>query len=91
MENENKNAYNAGGPWWKPAVEILGEVSSWIVVPIVLALIVGKMLDTHYGTKPVFFLSLAGIGFLITCLGIFKIMRTYIKKLKITEKEDLNK
>ena len=68
--------------WWKPGVEIFSQVSGWIVAPIVLALVFGKMLDTHYGTKPVIFLSLAGIGFLITCFGIVRIVRKYIKDIK---------
>ncbi|OGI67240.1 hypothetical protein A3A05_02560 [Candidatus Nomurabacteria bacterium RIFCSPLOWO2_01_FULL_41_12] len=68
--------------WWKPGVEIFSQVSGWIVAPIVLALVVGKFLDTRYGTKPVIFLSLAGIGFLITCFGIVRIVRKYIKDIK---------
>jgi F0F1-type ATP synthase assembly protein I len=73
------------GPWWKPGMQILSEVSSWIVIPIVLALIFGKMLDAHFGTKPIIFLIFAGLGFLITCFGIWKVMKDYMKKLKDTE------
>lgn len=88
MEDNKQNLNNDGlprsgeGPWWKPAVEILSEVSMWIVVPIVSALVVGKALDSHYGTKPVIFLCLAGFGFLITCFGMFRVVKNYIKKLK---------
>ncbi len=87
----NKNNFNndlprqGGGPWWKPGIQILSEVSSWIVVPIVLALIFGKMLDTRYGTEPVIFLCLAGLGFIVTCFGMYKVVKNYIKKLKETE------
>jgi F0F1-type ATP synthase assembly protein I len=70
------------GPWWKPGMEILSEVSTWIVAPIVLALIFGKMLDTHYGTKPVIFLCLTGFAFLVTCLGMYRVVKNYIKKLE---------
>jgi len=88
MEEDKKKLYNKGlprsgeGPWWKSGVEIVGQVSTWIVVPIVLALVFGKMLDKHYGTKPIIFLSLAGLGFLISCFGIFRIIKNYIKKIK---------
>lgn len=78
---ENQNLNNSG-PWWKPGMQILGEVSTWIVVPIVLALIFGKMLDTHYGTKPVIFLVFAGLGFLVTCFGMFRVVKNYMQKLK---------
>jgi len=80
MDRENKQ--NSTGPWWKPGMQILSEVSSWIVAPIVLALVFGKMLDTHYGTKPMIFLVFAGLGFLVTCFGIFRVMKNYMKKIQ---------
>ena len=49
MEENEKKLYNKG-PWWKPGVELFSEISTWIIVPIVLALVFGKMLDAHYGT-----------------------------------------
>jgi F0F1-type ATP synthase assembly protein I len=83
--NEEKNNLNNGfnrGPWWKPGVEMFSEISTWIIVPIVLALIFGKMLDTHYGTKPVLFLSLAIIAFLFSCYKIYRITKNYMQKIK---------
>ncbi|MCX6751798.1 MAG: AtpZ/AtpI family protein [Candidatus Nomurabacteria bacterium] len=85
---EIENNKRQTGPWWKPAVEIFSEISTWIIVPIVLALVGGKALDAHYGTKPIIFLSLAGFGFLITCFGIFRIVKNYMKKLKEIEKKN---
>jgi len=79
---ENKQNSNNSGPWWKAGVELVSQISTWIIVPIVCALIFGKMLDTHYGTKPIIFLAFAGLGFLVTCFGIFRIMKDYLKKLK---------
>ena len=78
----NKNLLNQGGAWWKPAIEIFSQISTWIVVPIVLALIVGKKLDTHFDTRPWIFLGLAAIGFLISCFGIFKVITKYVQKIK---------
>ena len=86
MDKDKQNMNNGeAGPWWKPGMEILSEVSTWIVVPIVCALIFGKMLDAHFGTKPVIFLIFAGLGFLVTCFGIYRVMKNYLKKLKDTE------
>ena len=79
---KNENSSNNSNIWWKSGVEIFSQVSVWIVAPIVLALVFGKMLDTRYGTKPIIFLILAGIGFLITCFGIVRIVRKYIKDIK---------
>jgi len=66
---------------WKPAVEIFSQVSTWIIVPIVGALILGKMLDTHFGTKPWIFLFLTITAFFISSFGIVKVVKKYIKKL----------
>ena len=82
--DKDKQNLNSEGPWWKPGMQIFSEISTWIVIPIVLALIFGKMLDTRYGTKPVIFLVFAGLGFLVTCLGIYRVMKNYMKKLKDT-------
>lgn len=87
MTEDNSNSNNSG-PWWKPGMQIMGEVSTWIIVPIVLALVFGKMLDAHFGTKPIIFLVFAGLGFMTTCLGIFKVTKNYTKKLKAEEKKD---
>lgn len=80
MAENNKNL--TGGPWWKEGVKLVSDVSAWIVVPIVGALVLGKFLDTRFGTEPVIFLILAGFGFLLTCYGIFKIVKDYMKKLQ---------
>ncbi len=84
MDENNKKGAN----WWKPAVEIFTQISGWIVGPIVMALVFGKMLDTRYGTKPIIFLVFAGVGFLITCVGIVRVIKSYTKKLKEIEKND---
>ena len=68
--------------WWRPAIVIFGEVSTWIVVPIIVALVFGKMLDTHYGTKPVIFLIFAAAGFLFSCFGIVRVISRYMKEIK---------
>ena len=82
-ENKNKS-------YWQPAIEIFTQVSTWIVIPIVLALVFGKMLDARYGTRPVIFLILAGAGFLFSCMGIIRIIKNYIKKLQSITKQNNN-
>ena len=83
-ENKNSNG-NTQGPWWSQGVRLFSEVSTWIVAPIVLALIFGKMLDARYGTKPVIFITLAGAAFLFSCFKIVFIVKNYTKKLKNTD------
>ena len=77
----NEQNANNRGPWWKPAVQIFSEISTWIFVPIILALIGGKALDEAYGTKPLMLLVLAGVAFLVSAYGIVKAVRNFTKKL----------
>ncbi|MEK7539375.1 MAG: AtpZ/AtpI family protein [Patescibacteria group bacterium] len=66
---------------WKPAFQIFGRVSTWVIAPIILALIIGKALDTRYGTDPWIFLGLTGIAFLFSIFGIVRTVKNYIKNL----------
>ncbi|MES3032014.1 MAG: AtpZ/AtpI family protein [Patescibacteria group bacterium] len=72
---------------WRPAVQIFSQVSTWVVVPIILALIIGKALDSHYGTDPWIFLGLTGIAFLFSIFGIVKVITKYMKDIEKTEIE----
>ena len=69
-----------GKPLWALGVQMFSQISLWIVFPMVMALVVGKKLDANYGTKPKMFLILAGIGFLITLVGITRIVLKYTKE-----------
>ena len=79
MVEEQQNL-NTRGPWWKPGMQVFSEVSTWIVVPVVVALIAGKALDKHYETSPFIFLSLTGIAFLFSCFKIVRVVKNYMKK-----------
>jgi hypothetical protein len=76
--------------WWQPAVAVFGEVTGWIVVPIVLALFAGKYLDEKKGTEPWYFLGLTGVAFIISCIGITIIASKYIKQVEKENKKKLN-
>ena len=76
MEDTPKNV-----PWWKPGLEIFGQVSAWVVVPIVATLIAGKWLDLRYGTKPWIFLGLSCVGFLISSFGIVLTITKYMRNI----------
>ena len=89
MEENKQNVNNNQGPWWKEGVQIFTQVSVWIVVPILLALFIGKNLDAHFGTKPLIFLILAGVGFLFSCFGIVRVINKYMEEIKdLSEKKD---
>ena len=67
---------------WKPALEIFSQVSGWIAGPIILALIAGKALDTHFGTKPWIFLGLTAVAFLVSSFGIVRVVSDYMKRIE---------
>ncbi len=74
------------GAWWEPAVAVFGEVTGWIVVPIIIALYLGKHLDEQQGTGNLYVLSLTGIAFVISCVGIGMIGARYIKQVEASNK-----
>ena len=91
-QNLNKGPSSWGkGPWWKPAFEIFSEISTWIAVPIILAVVAGKALDNHYGTKPWIFIGFVVISFLFSSFGLVRSVRKYADKIKESEKEIKNK
>ena len=65
----------------RQGLEIFSQVSTWIVFPIIGALIIGKALDTSYGTAPVIFLVSTGAAFLISIFGIVRVAIKYARKL----------
>lgn len=65
---------------WRSAFEIFTRVSSWVVIPIVVALTIGKALDARYGTEPWIFLSLTVVSFAISSFGIVRVVTKYIKE-----------
>ena len=79
-ENQNNKI---GGPWWKEGVRLMSNVSTWIVVPVILALVVGKFLDKRLGTEPLILLVCVGVSFLVSAYGIVKTVKEYTKNLKI--------
>ncbi len=87
MQDNKKDNQGSEGPWWREAAFLFSEISAWIVVPIVAALIVGKTLDQKYDTAPWLFIILAALGFLVTAYGIIHSVKKYTKTARI-KKED---
>jgi len=64
-EDKSKNVQ----PWAK-AMTIFALMSSWIVGPVILALLAGRWLDGRFGEGNFFTLTAVGFAFIITCVGI---------------------
>lgn len=81
-ENIDKNK----GILWVPALGVFTEISTWIALPVIVAVIIGKNLDTRYGTAPLMLLGSAGVSFLLSSFGIIRAVKKYSAKLKEEEK-----
>ena len=66
--------------YWQAGLMVFGQVTGWIVGPIVLALVIGKWLDQRWQTSPWFFLGLSAVAFAITAWGIVRLGKKYIKE-----------
>ena len=81
---------------------IFANITGWIVVPVmtpsnnlkedlvvtvVLALVLGKYLDSRLLTAPWFFLGLTLLAFLVTIFGILKLLKKYLKDLEDIKKK----
>lgn len=78
MENDQKNKEI----WWKPAITVFANTSIWIIVPILMALFLGKYLDNKYDSGHKFFFILIAAAFLTTIFSLIKILRKYMTKMK---------
>jgi F0F1-type ATP synthase assembly protein I len=79
MDDKNKN-------WWKPGLTIFLKVSGSIAIPIVIALYLGKYLDTRFNTAPWIFLGLTAIAFAVSLISLWKNLTSYIRNLEKEEK-----
>ncbi len=85
-------------PWWQPGLEVFAEITGWIAAPIIIALYLGRWLDEKNNSEPLYYLSLTGVAFVVSCVGIVLVAGKYIKKMeregnkgKVVKKdEDIN-
>ena len=78
MIEENKNKDKI---MWRSALEVFSEISTWIAVPVILAVIGGKALDTYYGSTPWLLAASVVLAFLISAYGIVKAVKKYAAKV----------
>jgi hypothetical protein len=70
--------------WWKPGLVLFLKVSSWIAFPIIIALYLGRYLDTYFntGSNKWFFICIA-ISFFTTMISVGRIAILYVKKAAV--------
>ncbi len=69
-------------PWWEPGLALFFRIFTSTVIPIILALYIGKYLDDKYHTTPWIFLGLTLIAFLISIILIWRNLSKYMKNVE---------
>ena len=87
----NQDNFNQNDPWWKPAIVFYGKTTSWIILPLLIAVFLGNYATDSLGSQIWIFVAVF-IAFLITCLGIYREIKIYQKEVnKENNKEDGDK
>jgi len=73
--------------WWQQALITFARLSSWIIAPVIIGLIIGRWLDRKFSTEPWLFLATTGLAFIISMYGLIK---ETIKQYKKIEKDTKN-
>jgi hypothetical protein len=81
MEQDSSN-FNKNGVWWKPIMIFYVKITSWIAIPLILAILVGNYIGKSIGNQTLFFIFIM-IGFGISCFGIYREIKKYKKNLDL--------
>lgn len=78
------------GSFFTFGVNLSIKLFSWIVMPMLLAFILGKYLDKKYQTGTMWFLIVLGVAFIISNIGIIKEGLSIMKMLDNSALNKLN-
>lgn len=76
------------GAWWQAGLALFMRLSSWIVGPILLAVIIGKYLDRKYHSEPWLFLLCTGVSFIVSMVAMITIGFREFKQIESQTKND---
>ncbi len=82
MLDKNNNPKNSENFWLKPVLSSLGKLTGLVVVPVLLAVVVGKWLDERFGTEPWLFLLIIGVSFIFTMIALTRHTLNEFKKIE---------
>ena len=86
MSDNDKKSHENNDKWWRQGLLMFAESTGWIAIPVIGALFLGNWLDEKYQTKPLYFISLTIMAFIISCIGIGMVGIKYIKQIEKEEK-----
>ena len=76
--------------WWQEGVTLFSYLSAWIAIPVIAALFLISKLSEHYGESLLMTMGIIGVAFFVTLVGLFRLVKAYIKRLETIEKEEHN-
>lgn len=88
MAIEKRSTTKSNVPSWQPGMQLFLKLIGWIGVPVLMAVVVGKYLDTKYHTDPWLFLLSVGIAFVVSTGAI---IHYGLKEIRRIEQEELTK
>jgi F0F1-type ATP synthase assembly protein I len=73
MQNEKNDKKSTMDTWWQKGLQLFLRLNSWIVFPIIIAIVVGKYLDKIFGTSPWLISISIVIAFVISMIMLTRI------------------
>jgi F0F1-type ATP synthase assembly protein I len=67
---------------WRQGMALFYRVSSWVVAPLILALLLGKWLDNRYQTEPWLLLGFTLVAFFVSMWKIIKESTEFIDRIE---------
>ncbi len=81
MEDKKNTNYSI----YKPVLVFYAKTTSWVIIPLLIAVILGKYASRSTGNEMLFFGAVV-LGFIITIYGIYGEIKKYKKDLEIEDK-----
>jgi F0F1-type ATP synthase assembly protein I len=66
---------------YQKSIVLFARFSGWIVGPVIVAVVTGKMVDNRYDSEPMFVLIFIGVAFVISMIGIVREALAEYKKI----------
>ncbi len=80
LNKKNEVSSHNETSWWKPVMIFYVKTTSWIIFPLLIGVLGGQYVSKSVGSQVIFFVFVI-LGFLITCLGIYREIKNYKKSL----------
>ena len=78
--------------WWIEPLMVFVRLSSWIIFPLIVALLFGKLTDRVFSIEPYGTLGLTTLSFLFSLVILFRETKKSLRDLKENaEEERVNK